>query len=118
MTLTITIPDDLRDRLQRQAADQHVAPDQLALRLIHDALAEREDLPSLEEVVARIKATPPDPTKIERGKHAGDKEYIKYLLENPTPGTVTVEEWAELWPTIEAEMKEIDRADEIADGLL
>lgn len=83
-------------------------------RLKHDESAEKTELEppdTLEELVARIKATPPNPAMIEpaRGSLADS------LANLPVQPELDFEEWKELWAKIEAEMKEIERLDEITE---
>lgn len=63
MTLTITLPNHLAEQLQRKAEEEKLAAEEVAIDLLEEAL---EELwwPTPEEVVAKIKATPPDPTAI------------------------------------------------------
>ncbi|MEM7531411.1 MAG: hypothetical protein AAF639_04490 [Chloroflexota bacterium] len=62
---------------------------------------------TLEEVVAEIKALPRNPAMIKRGEKVGDMDYIQYLIDNPPTDTMTMEEWAEEWPPIAKEIKEL-----------
>ena len=76
MQITLTLPESIIFQLQRQAAQLDVSVDDLALKLfskaLNDDLVEAtspaghydDGLPSLEEVVAIIKATPPNPDAI------------------------------------------------------
>jgi hypothetical protein len=69
MTFTITMPHEIEDKLQRKAAQERLSVEQLIVQLLAGILAEDEQgeearlftLASPEEVVARIKATPPNP---------------------------------------------------------
>lgn len=80
MQITLTLSEPIAARLQQQAAQLNVSVDDLALKLFSDTLVaapvagtrpgmEQNDQrdngsSSLEEVVARIQATPPSPTAI------------------------------------------------------
>lgn len=67
-------------------------------------LADDNGLSSLEEVVALIKATLPNPAAIQRGDKAGDMAYIQALLDTPPTDTLTREEWEQYWPAFEQEL--------------
>lgn len=127
MTVTVTLSENIAERLQAHADEFHLSLDALVEKLLADALpvaetngfhapADDDDLPTLGEVVARIKATPLNPDAIERGAKVGDMAYIQSLLDHPPTDTLTVEEWAEYWPAFEQELKELDRAQAIAEG--
>ena len=135
MAVTVTLSEQLSERLQTHADEVHLSLDALVERLLADTLpvyksngfhlpehpiTEELDDPdaSLARVIAQIKATPPNPAAIEQGDKVGDMTYLQYLLDNPPTDTLTVEEWEQYWPAFEQEMKELDRAQEIAEGRL
>ncbi|MEM7536163.1 MAG: hypothetical protein AAF639_28530 [Chloroflexota bacterium] len=62
---------------------------------------------TLEEVVAEIKALPPNPNAVVYGEKFGDMEYVQYLLDNPPTDTITMEEWEKHWAELETELKEM-----------
>jgi hypothetical protein len=130
MTVTITFSNLLSNLLQQKAKRLQISVEELATRLLEEALmhesvdtsalATEEDSASLEALVAKIKAgpegaskgsprwAPSDSNGFEQGEKVGDKAYIEYLLANPPKGTVTAEEWERLWPQIEEELKALD----------
>ncbi len=127
MTMTITLSDSIAERLQAYANQFQLSADALAEKLLADALPVSktngfhlppadDDLSSLEQVVAKIKAMPPNPAAIEPGAKVGDMAYIQSLLDNPPTDTVTVAEWEEHWSAFEQELKALDRAQAIAEG--
>lgn len=128
MTVTITFPKLLSNRLKQEAKRLQVPVDELATNLLSEALlneptdlpvlAEDEDLPSLEEIVATIKQLPRDPESFHPGEKANDPEYLAWLLANPPKDTLTFEEWEQFWLQFEQELKAIDRADDIREGRL
>ena len=67
-----------------------------------------EHLPTLADVVAQIKATPPNPDQIQRATKTVD-EVLASWVESPAeePG-LTTEEWEENWWTIRQTMKQRD----------
>jgi hypothetical protein len=126
MTVTITFSNLLSNLLQQKAKRLQISVEELATRLLEEALmhesvdtsalATEEDSASLEALVEKIKAgpevktrwAPSDSSGFEQGEKVGDKAYIEYLLANPPKGTVTAEEWERLWPQIEEELKALD----------
>ncbi len=58
MTITISLEDSVLAGLGQQAERQHVSVEELAVKILETA-AEESTIESLEDVVARIKATPP-----------------------------------------------------------
>jgi plasmid stability protein len=112
MTLTITLPEPLTLALKQRAAQEHRPPVDLALKLLADALEEEEDFPTLEEIVAQIKATPPDPTAI----HPAQGSLADALASLPKDPDFDVVAWQREWNELEAEMKARDRADAIQEG--
>lgn len=68
--------------------------------------------PELVALVERIKATPPNPAAI-RPATGSLAEALQNAPEDPNFDLKT---WTRQWDAIEAEMKAIDRADDIAEG--
>ena len=112
MSVTITLPDEIAQSLQAKAKAQQVSLDTLVTNLLTDALdAEAED-DELEALVVRIKATPPNPASI-RPATGSLVEALKNAPEDPD---FDLEAWNREWAKIEAEIKAINRADDIAEG--
>jgi hypothetical protein len=68
--------------------------------------------PELVALVERIKATPPNPAAI-RPATGSLAEALQNAPEDPNFDLKT---WTRQWDAIEAEMKAMDRADDIAEG--
>lgn len=68
--------------------------------------------PELMALVERIKATPPNPAAI-RPASGSLAEALQNAPEDPD---FDLETWTRQWEAVEAEMKAIDRADDIAEG--
>jgi hypothetical protein len=111
MSVTITLPDEIADTLQARAKAQHISLDTLVANLLTHALVEPVD-DELETLVARIKATPPNPANI----HPPTASLAELLLNSPEDPNFNLETWNQEWAKIEAEMKAIERADDIAEG--
>lgn len=113
MTITITLSDKLARDLQYRAEEKKISVDELVADLLSEALAnESEEYPTLEEVVARIKATPPNPANI----HPATESLADLLRGAPEDPDFDLEAWTRDWARVEAEMKAIDRANDIAEG--
>jgi hypothetical protein len=76
-----------------------------------DAETIRND-PEMIALVERIKATPPNPAAI----HPATASLAELLQNAPEDPDFDLETWTRQWEAIEAEMKAIDRADDIAEG--
>lgn len=111
MPICVTLPDQLSDRLQERAATENQSLDEFVVAALERALDEGE-APSLEEVIERIRATPPDA----RGYRPATQSLASLLADSPQAPTLGVEEWNRAWETVEAEMRAITRANDRAEG--
>jgi hypothetical protein len=114
MSITITLPADVEKGLQAKAEAQQVSVDELIVDILTQVVETEPDdfFPSLEEVVAEIKATPPNPACV----HPPTASLADLLREAPTDPDFDLETWQREWNRIEAEMKAITRANDIAEG--
>ena len=115
MPITITLPDELAAKLQAKAETQQLAPEELILNILSNTLELEEEsayYPTLEEVVSKIKATPPNPAHI----HPATESLAELLQNSPDDPTFDLEAWNREWARVEAEMKAITRANDIAEG--
>ncbi len=112
MSLTITLSDELAHKLQIKAERRHLSPEALALTILADSLAETDEFPTLEEVVAHTKALPPNPASI----RPATGSLLEALQNVPDDPDFDLETWTEEWAKIEAEMKAITRANDIVEG--
>lgn len=130
MEITFTLPDAMIIRLEEQADQLKVSLDDLAWKFFNDGLitesavatpapnGDPDELPSLEEVVARIQATPPSPSAVVPPTKTL-AEVVAYWEAHPADETdLTPVEWDRLWASFEEELKAIDRADDLAEGRL
>lgn len=126
MTVVIELSKAIEILLEERAAELHIPTDQLAARLFNDALlkevttpipAERKSFPTLEEIVASIKALP-----TAKNFHPATKSVTQVLADleaNPVAEPdITPEEWDRLWAEFEQQQKALDRANDIAEGRL
>jgi hypothetical protein len=130
MDITLVLPETMVERLERQAGKLNVSLDDMAWKLLNDALVkesaatthpdngDKDDLPSLEEVVARIKAIPPNPAAVVPATKTIEEVVAYWEANPPDESDISPEEWERLWAAFEQELKAIDRADDIAEGRL
>lgn len=111
MTMTVTIPEDLAAKVVRRATRQGTAPEQLVVDLL-EADFDSGGVATPEEVVAKIKATPPDPAAFVLAQESLI-EFLRDALDEPP---IDSDAWNQEWAVIEAEMKHRDHLDDIAEG--
>lgn len=132
MTTSVKLSAPVAERLQTQADKVHLPLDALVERMLIDSLpvyetngfhatagqlADDNSL-ILEEIVAMIKATPPNSNAI----HPPTKTVAELMAEleanPPEPSDITPDEWDRLWVAFEAELKAADYADALSEGRL
>ena len=109
MTLSITLPNELVDQLQREAQAQQRSVQDVALDILAQALGEVGLTP--EEVVAKAKALPPNPKSL-RPAQGSLAEALRHA---PLAPEFDAEQWTRAWAVVEAEMDAIEKADDLAD---
>jgi len=134
MQVTLTLPESIASRLERQALQLNVSLDDLALKLFSEGLvtepvarvlagAEKNgiqdnSLLSLHEVVARIQATPPNPSAVVLPTQTIEEVETIWQANTESGSAISPDEWDRLWLEFEQELKTSDRADDIAEGRL
>jgi len=126
MGITLNLPEVLATKLQSEARAQRRSTEEVAVELLDQALdadSEQTDYvpPTLEEVVARIRATPPNPANQFdwEATRKGLGEYLAAGIAAEDPNEdFDLEEWQRNWDAVEAEMKAVTRANDIAEGRL
>ncbi len=124
MEITITLPDFIATKLQTKAQLQRRSKEEIAVELLDQALDAGLALsdyipPALDELVARIRATPPNPANQfdERAMMQGLGECLQASIAAEDPNEPFDEaEWKRQWAAVEAEMKAITRANDLAEG--
>lgn len=111
MTITIELAESVLAGLKQEAVRQHVTVEELAGKILETAV-EESSAESLEDLVARIKATPPDPAMTRPAK--GD--LAEALMASQDDPEFDLEEWKRNWAAVEREMAEVTRRDDIAEG--
>lgn len=121
MSVTIDFPENVLTRLKRKAAREKQSIEEVTVHLVdraldEDAATEQVDAELL-ALVERIKATPRNPAMI-RPAVGSLAEYLAESLarEAAEPEGFDQAEWDRAWDAIEQEMKEVTRANDIAEG--
>ena len=115
MTTTITLPDHLAEQLKQQANMRHRSVEALVIEYVEAALGDEstEEEESLEALVARIKAMPPNPLSIIPAQ--GNLAEVLRSLE-AMEDDVDIEAQSAALQAAEEELRAIDRANDIAEG--
>lgn len=116
MEITLSLPDVLATKLQTEARVQQRSTEEVAVELLDQAL-ENAAGAELDALIARIRALPPEPDLI-RQPTASLEEYLARSLaaEAEDDEPFDQEEWQRQWDVIQAEMKAVTRANNIAEG--
>ena len=112
MSVTITLPHEISARLERRARPQRLSVSELALDILSDALEALESSPTPEEVAVKIQALPPNP----RGLRPATGSLAEALRHAPEAPDFELGAWNREWATVEAEIRAMTRADDIAAG--
>lgn len=112
MPTTVTLPDDLTAKLLEKASTQNRSLDEFVAASLQQLLEDQEDAPSLEEVVARIRSTPPDPSAF----HPATESLLDYLRATREAPPENLAQWDREWDKIEAEMKSVTKSNDQAEG--
>ena len=132
MTTSVKLSAPVAERLQTLAAKVHLPLDTLVERMLIDSLPVYEtngfhatadqladdDSPTLEEIVAMIKATPPNPNAIHPATKTAAELIAELEADPPEASDITPDEWDRLWAAFEAELKAADYADALSEGRL
>lgn len=117
MTLTISLPDDVQAKLEERAAAIDWPVEKMALHLLDEALSitpkSDQDELTPEDVIARILASRPKPQNIRPAVGS----LSEALREGRTDYAFDLDKWTKEWAAVEAEMKAIEQADILTDGM-
>lgn len=113
MSVTITLNDPLVEQLQIRARRQHLQLEELVFAILKDALMPtNQDILTPEDVVAKIRATPPNPQSI----HVARGSLRDALRHAPDDPDFDRDAWEQSWVAVEREMKAVTRANTMAEG--
>ena len=101
MAVTITLPDELAVHLQRVAAEQHLSLEETAMVILRSALDNGRFFPTLEQLVAKIQATPPNPLSIRPAQGS----LADALRNAPHDPDFDLAAWTRDWENVEAEIR-------------
>ena len=110
MAITILLDDDLVAGLENRAKKQQLSVEQFAIGLLTEAIESECATPR--EIVTKIQATPPNPSQI----RPATENLADLLRAAPGDPCFDLETWTRQWSAIEADMKAIARANDIAEG--
>jgi hypothetical protein len=109
MGITITLPRPLEVALKDAAKARDSSVEEIALEILGNAI--RADMaPSSEDVIAEIRALPAVAAPASNGSLADA------LRDAPEDPEFELEAWRRLWAVVEAEMKALSRANDLAEG--
>ena len=111
MDLLIDLSPTLEDKVKAEARKRKRTPEQIVLERLVQSFA-NDDGPTIAEVVARIKATPPNPAMIT----APQGDLAEALRNGPTDPDFDLKSWKQEWAAAEDEMKRINLLSDIEVG--
>ncbi len=112
MSITITLPDDIQAQLQRAAESQRRSLEEVALDILAKAAGTGPALPTPEGVVARIRATSPNPKSV----RAATSSLAAALRNAPHAPDFDLGVWEQEWAVVESEIRATTRDNDIAEG--
>jgi len=110
MAITIRLDDDLVAGLENRAKQQQLSVEQFAISILTEAVEEPESV-TPREAVARIHATAPNPSQV-RPAAANLADVLRAAPGDPC---FDLESWKRQWSGVEAELKAITRANDVAE---
>ena len=102
----------MKAQLEQEAGAQHRSLEETAIRILRDALGRTSASPTAEDVVARIKATSPNP----HGLRPARASLAAVLRAAPDDSNFDLARWNQEWAAVEDEMKAVTRANDAAEG--
>jgi hypothetical protein len=112
MTITITLPEALQAQWQLAAEAQRRSLEEVAIDILADVAGVDAVVPTPEEVVARIRATPPNPS----GILPVTDSLAAALRNSPSVADFDLGVWKHEWAAVESQIKATTRANDIAEG--
>ncbi len=113
MPVTITLTEPLTEQLRARAKKRDLQVEDVVFNILNNALTGvSHDTLNPQEVVAKIKATPPNPQNI----HSATSSLLEALRNAPNSLDFELKTWEKNWSKVEREIKTITRANNIAEG--
>jgi hypothetical protein len=113
MATMIPVPDELTRKLRAKANERQIPLNDLVVDILADAVeGDGGESLTLEEVVAQIRATPPNPANFQ----PATESLADWLARTPADPSFDAEAWNREWAYVESEMKAVDQADDVAEG--
>lgn len=114
MSITLTLPEPLAARLQTEATMRRRSAQDLAVELLEQALP--ADLnQTLKELMDRVSAKPPNPACI-RPATGSLADALRAGIEAEDEAPFDLTAWQRQWAAVEAEVKEVELANDKAEG--
>lgn len=111
MALLIDLSETLEHKVKDEAKKRQRTPEQVVVDILAQAFQE-ENSPTVAEVVARIKATPPNPAMMTPPQGS----LAEALRNGPTDPGFDLKSWEQEWSVAEAELKRINLLNDITEG--
>lgn len=112
MSITITLPDEVHSQLQRAAEVQRRSVEEIVADILSSAMHNDSELPTPEEVVARIRAGHPNPDAL----RAATTSLAEALRSAPQAPDFDLGQWERGWAAVEAEISATTRTNDVAEG--
>lgn len=114
MTITITLPERLEQALEQAASRHQLSIEELTIQLLDEALTPASYVPSLDEIVARLKGSASNPALLRPAQGS----LADALREAPTDPDFDLAAWQREWAEVETEVKAVTRANDLEEGRL
>jgi hypothetical protein len=110
MTITITLDEYLVAGLENKAKKQQLSVEQFAISILTEVVEEAESVTPREAAI-RIQATVPNPAQV----RPATANLADVLHAAPGDPCFDLESWNRQWSVVEAELKAITRANDVAE---
>ena len=108
VSITVTLPDGVQAQLQRAAESQRRSLEEVALDILANAAGAASAVSTPEEIVARIRATSPNPKSIP----AATGSLATALRNAPHVPDFDLGVWEHEWEVVESQIRATTRAND------
>jgi hypothetical protein len=112
MTITINLPKKIQSELEQKAKAKKISIEEYAAEILSESIENEHDFPSVDEVVDRIRSTPPNPKNVREATRS-ITDVLHLIKDDPN---FDLEAWQKEWDKVEEEMKAIELSDDISEG--